>query len=207
MTIPRETAVVDEILRKQKELMDAVPHPLREDAHVRMLKAKNVIKFLLLYLNSTGHKPWRPNPLPREEQLKNLFKVGFALRDLEEMHLKYPEPSTVVNDTTGSRILVSTFGGLEEIIEFYESWQERTQTAGWVEGMTNADLDREMRAHMLEELTDELFFFLERMILVDFSWTEVINEYHRKWEVNMKRYADAKKGDYSWDDRGKKEGL
>lgn len=207
MTIPRETAVVDEILRKQKELMGAVPHPLREDAHLRMLKAKNVIKFLLLYLNSTGHKPWRPNPLPRDEQTKNLFMAGFALKDLEEAHLKYPGPSSVVNDTIGSRILVSTFGGLEEIIEFYDSWLERSQVAGWQGGMTNADLDKENRAHMLEEITDELFYFLERMILVNFTWEEVINEYHRKWEVNMKRYADAKKGDYTWDDRGKKEGL
>jgi hypothetical protein len=207
MTIPRETAVVDEILRKQKELMDAVPHPLREDAHVRMLRAKKVIELLLIYLNSTGHKPWRPNPLPRDEQTKNIIMVTFALKDLEEMHLNYTEPSKVVNDTISSRILVSTFGGIEEILEFYDSWRERSQVAGWSQGATNADLDKENRAHMLEELTDELFYYLERMILVNFTWAEVINEYYRKWEVNMKRYADAKKGDYTWDDRGKKEGL
>ena len=57
--------------------------------------------------------------------------------------------------------------------------------------------------HQVEELTDELFFFLERMIMTNITWEMVVKKYHEKHAINMKRYADAKKNDFSWDERAK----
>ncbi|MCJ7760875.1 hypothetical protein MUP59_07030 [Candidatus Bathyarchaeota archaeon] len=201
----KDLSAMDELRSKQQELMAAVPHPLRRDSMMRMIAAKGLIEELLLYLNSTGHKPWRPNPLPREKQLDPLLGVIRKFNDLCKLHLKHKKPSKDIIDTVGARVLVSTFGGIEEIVEFYDSWMDIAVPA--VNGTLTGKGAASARQHMLEELTDELFFFLERMILSDFSWTEVVEEYHRKWQVNMKRYADAKKGNYDWDDRGKKESL
>jgi hypothetical protein len=203
----RDLTSLDELRQKQQQLMESVPHPLREDAYRRMLAGKKIIENVVIYLNSTGHKPWRPNPLPRDKQLKALLEIGLALLDLELLHEKYPEPSKFINDTKTSRILVSTFGGMEELIEFFNSWGWRSTVTGWSGGASNEDLNKKWYADMLEELVDELFFFLERMVLVGFSWSEVVTEYHRKWRENMERYKKAKEGDYSWDKRSEKEGL
>lgn len=196
----KDLSAMDELRSKQQELMTAVPHPLREDSMVRMHAAEVLFERVLVYLNSTGHKPWRPNPLPREEQLKHLVEASDALDTLVHLHERYQEPSDNVIDDVGSRVIVSSFGGIEEVLEFLDSWTSFSLYSNPAQRSTE-------RQHMLEELTDELFFFLERMILVDFSWEEIITEYHRKWEVNMKRYADAKKGDYDWDKRAEKSGL
>lgn len=53
----------------------------------------------------------------------------------------------------------------------------------------------------LEELTDILFYYLEAVNLSGFSWEQIAQEYWRKWQVNMKRYEDGAKGDFSWDKR------
>jgi len=63
------------------------------------------------------------------------------------------------------------------------------------------------RNFQLEELVDILFYYLELIILSGFSWSEIVNEYRRKHEVNLKRYEDGAKGDFSWDDRATKEEL
>lgn len=118
-----------ELLVKQKILMDAVPHghkisPIQAPKVVACL---GIIEEAMEYLNAVGFKSWRPNPLPKENQL--------------------------------------------------------------------------------EELTDMLFFYLESVLLSDFSWEQVIEQYHKKWSVNMERYRRALANDYGWDDRGKKDGL
>ena len=118
---------INKLLEMQKQLMEQVPHSISVDTARRMVAGLGVIEETLEYLNSTGHKPWRPNPQPKEEQL--------------------------------------------------------------------------------EEITDILFFYLELVIMSGFSWQEIEQEYVRKWGINLKRYEDAKRGNYEWDDRGKKEGL
>lgn len=198
---------MDQLVSKQRELMTAVPHPLRDDAFERMDTAKDLIRNLLLYLNSTGHKPWRPKPLSREEQLQHLLSVMDKVDKLGKLHMRHKEPSPDSSDAIGRRLLVSTFGAIEEAVEFYDSWFESVLDEAAVDGPGKDQALKDDRHNMLEELTDELFFFLERMILVGFTWDEIIKEYHRKWKVNIERYDRGKKGDYGWDNRGKKEGL
>ena len=60
------------------------------------------------------------------------------------------------------------------------------------------------REAQLEELTDILFYYLELILLSGFTWEEVSQEYERKHAINLKRYEDGAKGDYSWDDRAAK---
>ncbi|MDD3493596.1 MAG: hypothetical protein PHZ19_08900 [Candidatus Thermoplasmatota archaeon] len=198
---------MDILVSKQRELMEAVPHPLRDDAFERMDAARELISNLLLYLNSTGHKPWRPKPLHREVQLAHLLSVGDKLDKLGKLHLQFKKQSQNSSDVIGRRLLVSTFGAIEEAIEFYDSWFGSVVDDMAEDSPTKKQILIQDRKDMLEELTDELFFFLERMILVGFTWDEVIQEYHRKWGVNMERYRRGKEGDYSWDDRAKKEKL
>ena len=59
----------------------------------------------------------------------------------------------------------------------------------------------------LEELTDMLFYYLEMVIFSGFSWEQIVTEYFRKHAVNLKRYEDGAKGDYTWDKRAEKGGL
>lgn len=92
--------------------------------------------------------------------------------------------------------VIAAMGLIEEALEYlnsigFKSWRP-------------VPLPRE---EQLEELTDQLFFFLEEVVFSGFSWKEVEEEYARKWNVNMERYRKAKEGDFSWDERGKKEGL
>jgi len=115
--------MIEELLGKQKQLMEQVPHGVSELTARRMVSGLGIIEETLEYLNSTGHKPWRPKPLSREEQL--------------------------------------------------------------------------------EEVTDILFFYLETVILGEFTWAEIEEEYIRKHAVNLERYRRAKEGDYGWDQRDK----
>lgn len=172
---------MDIILNKQRELMARVPHPLREDAHERMLAIASIFENFLLYLTSTGHKPWRPNPLDESIQKRRFNRV---VESVHEVDTKVDANGKRI-DTPQTRLLVSTFGTLEEALEFYRA------------SVDNAD-------NKLEEITDELFFFMEKMILSGFTWEQVVQEYHRKWAVNIKRYEDAEKNDFSWDDRSRK---
>ena len=118
---------MENLIEKQKALMEYVPHDISELTARRMVSGLGIIEETLEYLNSTGHKPWRPNPLSKDDQL--------------------------------------------------------------------------------EELTDVLFFYLELIVMSGFSWEEVESEYSRKHAVNLKRYEDAKKGDFTWDKRSEKGGL
>lgn len=185
-----EEAKLD-LLSKQRELMEKVPHTVRPDALMKMCVGAKVIDALLRFLNSTGHKPWRPVPLPPMVQ-QGLLK---ELKDKVNL-LAYVHRTTMGADKDFggselySRQIVSVFGVIEEAIEYLNSLTDGSD-----------------RAHRLEECTDVQFFFMELMLLDGFTWDDVESEYQRKWKVNMKRYEDGAKGDYSWDDRGKKESL
>jgi len=73
---------VDKLLNMQKELMEKVPHGVTEEATRRMVAGLGVIEETLEYLNSTGHKPWRPIPLPREDQLEEVTDILFFFLEL-----------------------------------------------------------------------------------------------------------------------------
>jgi phosphoribosyl-ATP pyrophosphohydrolase len=118
---------LDEWESMQHALMKKVPHDVRPELERIRTSVFGIIEEALEYLNSLGHKPWRPNPQPRNEQL--------------------------------------------------------------------------------EELTDMFFFILELKAQSGFSWDEIIDEYIRKHAVNLKRYEDAKSGDFKWDNRSEKRAL
>jgi len=59
----------------------------------------------------------------------------------------------------------------------------------------------------LEEITDILFFYLELVLQSGFSWNDIVIEYARKHAINLKRYEDGAKGDFSWDRRMEKKEL
>lgn len=93
-------------------------------------------------------------------------------------------------------IVIAAIGIIEETLEFlnaigFKTWRPNP-------------LPKEAQ---LEELTDILFFYLELIHFSGFTLDQLDREYQRKWEVNMERYRKAKAGDWSWDNRGKKEGL
>ncbi len=54
---------IEDLITKQLQLMDKVPHTVRPDSLVKMEAGVRILDTLLRYLNSTGHKPWRPTPL------------------------------------------------------------------------------------------------------------------------------------------------
>lgn len=178
---------MNKLVEKQKQLMEYVPHDVRPDALVKMTGGIKVLDTLLRFLNSTGHKPWRPIPLtPGTQQvlLAELKESVSTLAYIQRTNLGADK------DFSGqehySRQVVSTFGIVEEAIEYVNSLTKGT------------------RAEQLEELTDILFFWLEQLILSGFTWDGVEAEYTRKWGVNMERYKRAKEGDYKWDDRDTK---
>ena len=63
------------------------------------------------------------------------------------------------------------------------------------------------KEQILEELTDILFYYLELILLSGFTWSEIVEEYKRKHQVNLERYERGSKGDFSWNHRAEKEGL
>ena len=191
---------IEDLLKKQQELMDRVPHTVRKDAHMKMLAGVGIIDALLKYLNSTGHKPWRPVPLDDKTQEANLDEIAERLKQLRTIHIAniiIPKAldniidADVIKNVTlekmspmAARKLISALGIIEESIEY-----------------VNSDWLQDPPEHRKEELTDMLFFWLEQVLMSGFTWEQIEAEYHRKWAVNIKRYEDGKKGDYSWDKR------
>lgn len=180
-----------DLINKQKQLMAFVPHGVRPESLVKMAIGIKIIDALLRYLNSTGHKPWRPVPLPESVQGEILEQLKHQVGTLDLLH---HNSMTEGRDFSGlehySRQMISVYGAIEESVEYLE-----TLSLG------------KSRSEKLEELTDILFFYLESMVLEDISWPEIEEEYERKWKVNMSRYEKAKQGIYDWDLRGRKEGL
>lgn len=94
---------MEDLLQKQRELMDKVPHGISELTARRMVAAWGIVEEVAEYLNSTGHKPWRPYPLTREEQLEEIADVQFFNLELiilseftwEEITSKYVQKHAV----------------------------------------------------------------------------------------------------------------
>ena len=76
---------LEKLLEMQKQLMIKVPHNVSELTSRRMVSGLGVIEETLEYLNSTGHKPWRPKPMPEEAQLEELVDVLFFYLELIAM--------------------------------------------------------------------------------------------------------------------------
>lgn len=179
--------MIEDLIKKQQELMLRVPHTVRPDALVKMAAGVKVIDTLLRYLNSTGHKPWRPVPLSPIVQQGLLKELGEKVGVLKYIHCTCAgADKDFSNQEHYSRQLVSALGIIEETVEYMSSLS-----------------DGSSREHRLEELTDVLFFYMEQMILGEFRSEEVEAEYGRKWEENMDRYKRAEQGDYTWDRRDK----
>jgi len=175
---------IPELLGMQKKLMEEVPHEVRPDVWPKMTAARSIIESLLLYLTACGHKPWRPQPLTEEERDKRLTNLVTKVSILITMH---HDSFQIEVDEGLSRKVISAFGIIEESLEYINAVVQ----------------DDEL--NKLEELTDQLFFYLEQVAMSGFTLQQIEAEYKRKWQVNMKRYENAKKGDYSWDERNKGE--
>lgn len=179
--------MIEDIIKRQEELMLEVPHTVRSDALVKMAAGVKVIDVLLRFLGSTGHKPWRPVPLPLVVQDQLLEDLKNRVGVLAYVHHTTAGADREFSDLEHySRQMVSALGVIEEMIEYL-----------------NSLADGSSRQRRLEELVDVFFFYLEQVILGEFSWDEVEKEYVRKWDVNMERYRRAKEGDYEWNHRGK----
>jgi len=88
---------LESLLFKQRQLMEHVPHEISVNNIHRLIAAKGLVEEVLEYLNSVGTKPWRPNPLPREDQLEELtdslhffleliILSGFSLEEIEDCY-------------------------------------------------------------------------------------------------------------------------
>jgi phosphoribosyl-ATP pyrophosphohydrolase len=170
------------LMEMQKDLMSKVPHTVRPEVYAKMLQTRDLFHKVLLYLNSCGHKPWRPNPLPKDVQDKMFADAISSFRELARM---WAAPTEVLVPELESRRLISAFGIIEEALEYLEAEERKT------------------RADALEEITDGLFFYLEQLILGGYEWHEIEEQYVKKHAINLKRYEDGKKGNYEWDHREK----
>ncbi len=183
MESPSENGIT-KLLEMQKQLMEKVPHAVRLEVYPKVLLATEVIKNVLLYLGSCGHKPWRPEPLAQEVRMKyweDVVKTAKLLGSSSEAITKYLDKKGI--GLIDSRQLISALGITEEAMEYLDSLRS---------GHINLQL---------EEITDPLFFYLEMVIQSGFSWKQIQEQYVRKHAENLKRYEDAKEGDYSWDKR------
>ena len=177
--------MIEDLLKKQQELMEKVPHDVRPGVYPLMIKSVSVIERLLIFLGSCGHKPWRPNPLDPNTRDRLMADFGFEVERIRALHSLPENRRAITVDKRLSRQVISTLGVIEESIEYLVS------------------INTKGRQEQLEEITDVLFFYLEQVILGEFTWTEIEKEYVRKHAVNLKRYEDAKKGEYGWDHRDK----
>ncbi len=179
---------MDELLDRQEQLMEKVPHGVRDGVFTKMVVSTKIMESLLEYLGSCGHKPWRPNPLSIEIQFERLAAVRTHLNTLYALHvLPVSDAYTFLEEDT--RRLISGFGIIEETLEYLDAVKKGDEP------------------NQLEEITDILFFYLEQVILSGFTWQQIVSQYVRKHAINLKRYEDAKQGDYSWDRRGEGRGL
>ena len=143
-----------------------------------------------MYLGSCGHKPWRPEPLEYDVRYKyytDVLSTAKLLGNTPEKITEYLAEKGIM--LTDSRKFISALGITEEAMEYLDS-------------LRSGDVDLQ-----LEEITDPLFFYLEMVIQSGFTWKQIEAQYVKKHAINLKRYEDAEKGDYSWDKRGESTGL
>ena len=91
--------------------------------------------------------------------------------------------------------MVAGYGIIEEVIEYlnsvgFKSWRPKPLP----------------RDKQLEEIVDQLFFYLEMVLFSGFSMEEVVDGYVNKWYENISRYKKLSEGDTSWDKRMEKDG-
>ena len=120
--------------------------------------------------------------------------INELLEKQKQLMEQVPHGHTIRSDQQA--IVVAACGVIEETMEYLNS-------IGFKSWRPNPLPEKDQ----LEEITDVLFFYLELIILSGFTWSQIETEYHRKHAVNLKRYEDGKKGDYSWDDRETKQEL
>lgn len=67
----------EELLSAQDELAKLVPHghKITDNCLPSVVAGIGVVEETLEYLNAIGFKTWRPNPLPRGEQLEELVDI------------------------------------------------------------------------------------------------------------------------------------
>ncbi len=80
--MPENDYSIEALLYSQNQLMFKVPHEVSEVNVLRLTAAKGLIEEVLEYLNSVGTKPWRPNPLPEEQQLEEITDPLFFYLEL-----------------------------------------------------------------------------------------------------------------------------
>jgi len=172
------------ITELQKQLMDKVPHDVTKGVYAKMSLAALLMEKTVLYLTSCGHKPWRPEPLSKNEQATRLDLIVHVWAGMAQSHYaKDTEESDSIAPLSTSRPMISGFGIIEETLEYMSARKQGD------------------RKNQLEEITDILFFYTEQVILSGFTWADIESEYVRKHAINLKRYEDGKKGDYGWDKR------
>lgn len=176
---------LNDLLAKQILLMDKVPHIVSPSALMKLKACLKLLDTLLRYYNSVGCKPWRPAPLSPIVQQGLLKQLKDDLGTLEYIHRTNLGHDIDVNALgVLPRQYISGFGIVEESIEYM-----------------NSLTDGSTPEHRLEEHVDVLFFWLEQLAMSGSSTDQVLEEYHRKWAINIKRYEDSAKGNWEWDKR------
>ena len=131
------------------------------------------------------------DPLP-EEALPLTMELLLKKQETLMAHIPHGH---VIKQNHQSRVIAG-MGLIEETLEYLNS----VGVKSWRPIPLPLD-------DQLEELTDVFFFYLEMILLSGFSWAQVVEQYNRKWKVNMERYRRAEKDDYGWDKRSEKDGL
>ena len=75
---------MEKLIEKQKELMANIPHGhiIKDEHQAQVISALGIIEETMEYLNAIGFKTWRPNPLPRSEQLEEACDILFFYLEL-----------------------------------------------------------------------------------------------------------------------------
>lgn len=75
---------MEHLINKQKQLMEKVPHGhvIKSEHQGLVVAACGVIEETMEFLNAIGFKSWRPNPLPKENQLEELTDILFFYLEL-----------------------------------------------------------------------------------------------------------------------------
>jgi len=92
---------IDKLLEMQQSLMDHVPHghKIKDEHQAIVVAALGIVEETMEYLSAIGVKSWRPNPLPREDQLEEITDIlffvlelmilsGFSLKEIETQYYK-----------------------------------------------------------------------------------------------------------------------
>lgn len=173
---------INVLRKKQIELIERVPHKLNEAQELSMVNSIQFLSAFFEYLNSTGHKPWRPGPLPDEQRSRMKETMDARYHDFK-YHNPHDNPMLTERE---QRLLVSCHGIIEETIEFFEALIRGDKT----------------RTDVVEEYTDIQFFYLEAGVFASITPDELMAMYLRKHARNLQRYESLEKGDTSWDKRG-----